>query len=199
MIKNILIIISFHTLMYAGFMDSVADVVKSTLGDDTEEVSTLKTSGLTEESESLLSKTLNVVQEVTGLTEEKESNALFDNEIFNDVASLIDLEKGESLGFPSVFGFNKKKEKKVFGSTLLGDTVLSDAKDLSTNIYKGFKYSGESTEFMSGVMYRSSKVYNGMFEVFDDSPLNIFEDEEEKEVSLFDLFDQGNTILDIFD
>ena len=116
-----------------------------------------------------------------------------------DIADMIDLEKGETLGLPSVFGINKKKKKKVFGSTILGNTILGDAKDTSTTFYRGFKRSGETTEFMSGVMYKSSKMYNDMFDMFDDSPLNVFDDKDEREPSVFDMFDKGNDVLDIFE
>ena len=134
--------------LHASFMDSIGDVVKSTLSDND------------------------------------------DNKMPEIQADMIDLEKGEIWGLPSVFGLNKKKQKKVFGSTILGDT-----KDATIGFYRGFNRTGESTEFMSGVMYKSSKMYNGMFEIFDDSPLNIFDDKDEREPSVFD---KGNDVLDIF-
>ena len=115
-----------------------------------------------------------------------------------EMADIIEFEKGDILGLPSVFGINKKKQKKVFGSTVLADTILGDAKDTGTGFYKGFKNTGESAEFMSGMMYNSSKVYNEMFHVFDDSVFNIFEDDED-EKSIFDVFEHGNEVLDIFD
>jgi hypothetical protein len=49
---------------------------------------------------------------------------------------------------------------------------------------------------MSGMMYKSSKVYNEMFHVFDDSVFNVFDDDES---SVFDVFEEGNEVLDIFD
>jgi hypothetical protein len=110
----------------------------------------------------------------------------------NNFYDTVGLEKGENLGMPSVFGLNKKKEEKAFGLELVGD-----AHDVGTFIYKGMKYSGTSAEFTSGMMYRSSKVYNTMFGMFDDSPFNIFEKEDEK--SVFDVFEGGNKVLDIFD
>ena len=82
---------------------------------------------------------------------------------------------------------------------MLGDTLLGDAKEMGTGFYRGFKRTGESTEFMSGVMYKSSRVYNEMFDIFDDSPLNVFDDKDEREPSVFDVFDKGNDILDVFD
>jgi len=59
------------------------------------------------------------------------------------------------------------------------------------------KYSGQSAEFASGMMYKSSKVYNTMFGMYEDSPFNFFEEEEE--ASIFDVFEGGNDILDMFD
>ena len=58
------------------------------------------------------------------------------------------------------------------------------------------EYSGESAEFFSGMMYYNSKMYNMMFGVFDDSPFNIFEEEE---TSVFDVFEQGNSLMDMFE
>ena len=104
----------------------------------------------------------------------------------------IGLEEGEYWGLPSVLGMNEKKEKISFGFN-----TFSDIKDMSGTFYKGFKHSGESAEFMSGVMYYNAKIYNTMFGMFDDSPFNIFEDEDEN--SIFDVFEKGNDILDIFD
>ncbi|MEA1879614.1 MAG: hypothetical protein U9N11_03100, partial [Campylobacterota bacterium] len=63
----------------------------------------------------------------------------------------------------------------------------------------GFKTSGESTEFMSGVMYKSSKMYNDMFNMYDDSPFNVFESDDDKDASILDAFTKGNEMLDIFD
>jgi hypothetical protein len=59
------------------------------------------------------------------------------------------------------------------------------------------KYSGTSAEFTSGMMYKSSKVYNTMFGMYEESPFNIFEEEDEK--SIFDVFEGGNSVLDMFD
>jgi len=253
MIRIILITIVLYGVGYAGFMDSIGDVVKSTLGDSEdkkipkiETVGTLgdnhknnslldgmlgsvkdtisgntkqsskndsilddlvtsakKTIGIKEEKKekesSILIDTVTAIKEVTGLKKIKQDNLLFDTGIMGDMADMIDLEKGEIWGLPSVFGLNKKTQKKVFGSTVLGETILGDVKDTSTTFYRGFKTTGESTEFMSGLMYKSSKIYNGMFEIFDDSPLNIFDDKDEREPSIFDIFDKGNDMLDILD
>jgi len=259
MIRIILITIVLSGVGYAGFMDSIGDVVKSTLGDSEDKkipkietvgtVETLgtqgdnhknnslldgmldsvkdtisgntkqsskndsilddlvnsakKTIGIKEEKKekesSILTDTVTAMKEVTGLKKIKKDNSLFDGGIMGDMADMIDLEKGETWGLPSVFGLNKKKQKKVFGSTVLGETILGDVKDTGTTFYRGFKTTGESTEFMSGMMYKSSKIYNGMFEIFDDSPLNIFDDKDEREPSIFDVFDKGNDMLDILD
>ena len=233
-LKIIILSLGLSTIIYADFMDSVGDIVKSTLSDDEEEMPEIKTVGTVEtlietkrkekndddslfdsvmdtvkntvgikkekhKKSSLVSKTITAMKEVTGLEKVKEDNSFFDGGIMGDMADMIDLEKGESFGLPSVFGLNKKKKTKVFGSTVLGDTLLGDAKDMSTGFYRGFKRTGESTEFMSGVMYKSSRVYNEMFDIFDDSPLNVFDDKDEREPSVFDVFDKGNDILDVFD
>jgi len=110
----------------------------------------------------------------------------------NSFYDTVGLEEGESWGMPSVFGFNQKKSEPLFGIKLLGDV-----QDSGKFMYKSMKYSGTSAEFTSGMMYRSSKMYNTMFGMFDDSPFNIFE--EEKETSVFDVFEGGNKVLDIFD
>lgn len=252
MMKIILMLCLLQGMIYADFMDSVGDVVKSALSDDEKEVPEVETVGTVEtisasqsdhkkdslldsvadtiglkkespkhddslldsmvdsvkdtmglkknkpkKSTSLIGNTVTAMKKVVGLKEE--DNAYFDDGIMADIANMIDLEKGETLGLPSVFGFNKKKKKKVFGSTLLGNTILGDAKDTSTTFYRGFKRSGETTEFMSGVMYKSSKMYNEMFDMFDDSPLNVFDDKDKREPSVFDMFDKGNEVLDIFE
>lgn len=142
---------------------------------------------------SFLDDTITSVKELAGMKESKED----EDGILSSISDMIELEEGESYGLPSVFGLNKKKEKKVFGSELLGDTFLGDIKDSGTSFYKGFKTSGESTEFMSGITYKSSKAYNKIIGVFDDSPLNVFDDEEES--SLLDVFGKGNSVLDMFD
>jgi len=265
MIKIILLLLGLHTIMSAGFMDSVGDVVKATLSDNEKEVPKVETVGTVEtllssetnheedslldsvadsvkdtiglkkdkpkpkddslldsmmdldgmvdsvkdtiglkkdkpkKKRSMIGKTVTAMKEVVGLENVEEDNSYFEEGIMADMADMIDLEKGETLGLPSVFGLNKKKKKKVFGSTILGDTILGDAKETSTTFYRGFKTSGESAEFMSGVMYKSSKMYNEMFDMFDDSPMNIFDDKDEREPSVFDMFDKGNDVLDIFE
>jgi len=234
MIKIFILMLALHTMLYSDFMDSVADIVKTTLSDDDKEdkfpevktvgtlmptdeknnrnddismldsvVDTVKdTIGIKKEKHtkhSIIGDAFTAMKEVSGLEKVEEDNSFFDGGILGDMADIIDLEKGESLGLPSVFGLNKKKKTKVFGSTVLGDTLLGDVKETSTSFYRGFKHTGESTEFMSGMMYKSSKVYNKMFEMFDDSPLNVFDDKDKREPSVFDVFDKGNEILDIFD
>lgn len=235
MIKIVLLLMGLHVAMYAGFMDSVGDVIKATLSDkddkkDISEVKTVKTvktlmtptkkdkdesllekmtddikkkigieKDKPQKEHSLFSKTVTAVKEAAGSEKAEEDNAYFDDGIMADIADMIELEKGERLGLPSVFGLNRKKSKKVFGSSVLGDTFLGDIKNTSTEFYRGFKRSGQSTEFMSGVMYKSSKIYNEMFDMFDDSPLNIIDDKDKRETSVFDVFDKGNEILDIFE
>ena len=275
MIRIILIMLVFTTFGYTGIMDSIGDVVKSTLGDDegtnipkvetvgtisvanggrkkkkddslfsglegmvddvkdsvedvTDSVGTVlgeekkkrpkpkkssmfddmlgevkSTIGIKEEKKkkksSFLKDTETSEKEAAGLKKVKQDNSLFDGGIMGEMADMIDLEKGETWGLPSVFGLNKKSQNKVFGSTVLGDTLLGDVKDASTGFYRGFKNTGESAEFMSGVMYKSSKVYNGMFGMFDDSMFNVFDDKDEREPSVFDMLGTGNSMLDMFD
>jgi hypothetical protein len=99
---------------------------------------------------------------------------------------------GMDLEMPSLFGSDKKEDDSFLSSTPLGAIM-----DTSTKFYQGAKYSGQSAQFMTGMMYNSSKMYNTMFGVFDDSPFNIFEEEEE--ASLFDVFEHGNSVMDMFD
>jgi hypothetical protein len=112
----------------------------------------------------------------------------------NDFYDTVGLDKGESWGMPSLFGLNAKKKKK---SSIFGLEFLGGLKDTGTSLHKGMKYSGQSAEFASGMMYKSSKVYNTMFGMYEDSPFNFFEEEEES--SIFDVFEGGNDILDMFD
>jgi len=102
-------------------------------------------------------------------------------------------KKEDSWSVSSLFGLSKHKEKK---SSLLNIGVLGDIKDTGNTIFKGMKYSGQTAEFSSGVIYKSSKMYNTMFGMFENSPFNVFE--EEKETSMFDVFEGGNRVLDIF-
>ena len=69
-------------------------------------------------------------------------------------------------------------------------------KDSGSMFYSGMKNSGQSAEMMSGMMYHNSRMYNKMFGMFDDSPLNIFEDE--KETSIFDFVEGGNSMMEMF-
>lgn len=235
MMKIFLLLLVFNSMIYAGFMDKVGDIVESTLSDNDNEIPIVQTVGTLsvktkkstkpedngdslldsmvssvkdaigikkkkkEKNKSIVEKILYTVKEVTGIEKAESDNLFFDGGILSDVADMIELEKGESLGLPSVFGFNKKRKKTVFGSTILGDTLLGDMKETSTSFYRGFKNTGESTEFMSGIMYKSSRMYNGMFEMFDKSPMNIFDDRDKREPSIFDMFDKGNSMLDMID
>lgn len=184
MIKIFLLLSVFYSVVDASFMDKVGDIVASTLSDNEDEIPEVKTVG-----------TLSVKTK-----KEKRSETLFLNsDVFESVVDLIDLKEGEHLGLPSVFGLNKKKEKRLFGSKVLGNSILGDMKDTTTRFYRGFKNTGESAEFMSGMMYKSSKMYNGMFQLFDESPMNIFDDKDKRKPSIFDLFDKGNDMLDMID
>ena len=104
---------------------------------------------------------------------------------------------GMDLELPSLFGSSSKKKESGMLDSVLGFGMLGDLRDTGTSMYKGAKYTGQSAQFMSGMMYNSSKMYNTMFGVFDDSPFNIFEEEEE--ASLFDVFEHGNSVMDMFD
>lgn len=126
------------------------------------------------------------------LEEEKKDEEYSFSGTLNDFYDTVGLEKGESWGMPAVFGFNEKKKK----SSLFGVEFLGGLKDTGTSIHKGMKYSGQSAEFASGMMYKSSKMYNMMFDMYEDSPFDFFEEEE---ASVFDVFEGGNTVLDIFD
>jgi len=104
---------------------------------------------------------------------------------------------GMDISMPDFLGFggSKKKESGIFDSvTDFG--YFGDVKDSASSMYKGAKYSGQSAEMMTGMMYNSSKMYNNMFGMFDDSPLNVFEEEEE--ASMFDVFEHGNSVMDMF-
>ena len=137
-----------------------------------------------------ITSSLSSIGETLGIEDEKEDTYSFSSTL-NHFYDTIGLDEGESWGMPSLFGFNEKKTKPLFGIGLLGDI-----EDMGTSMYKGMKYSGQSAEFTSGMVYKSSKIYNTMFGVFDDSPLNIFEDDDE--TSIFDVFEGGNSMLDMF-
>ncbi|GIU00572.1 hypothetical protein TSL6_10780 [Sulfurovum sp. TSL6] len=111
---------------------------------------------------------------------------------FNKSLSSFEDTIGMDLELPSFFGSTEKNDDSFLASTPLGTMM-----DTSTKFYQGAKYSGQSAQLMSGMMYNSSKMYNTMFGVFDDSPFNIFEKEEE--ASLFDVFEHGNSVMDMFD
>lgn len=116
------------------------------------------------------------------------------SDTLNSFYTTVGLEEGERWGMPSLFGFNEKKKKK---KSLFGIGILGDIRDTGNTIFKGMKYSGQSAEFSSGMIYKSSKMYNTMFGMFEDSPFNVFEDE--KETSVFDVFEGGNKVLDLFE
>ena len=138
-----------------------------------------------------ISSGLSSITQTLGLEEEEKNDDYSFSSTLNDFYETVGLDKGESWGMPSIFGFNEKKTTPLFGIGILGDM-----EDMGTSMYKGMKYSGQSAEFTSGMVYKSSKMYNTMFGVFDDSPLNIFE--EEDETSIFDVFEGGNSMLDMF-
>ena len=200
--KIILLIICSGLFLHAGFLDSIGEVVESTLSSDKLEtrsevttVGTLSTShGIRKhEDNNSMNNTIDVVNVAVKI---KKDNSYFGETIMDNMVNMIGLEADENLKIPSIFEFNVLKEKKVSESTMLDYGILDDIGELGTTLYRGLKYTGESTEFMSGVMYKSSKIYNNMFDVFDNSPFNIFDDKDKRNPSIFDVFNKGNSILD---
>lgn len=142
------------------------------------------------------------VKDTLGLEKKKKKKKKNDDfsfgETLTDFYETVGLEEGENWGLPSVFGFNEKKKARTFlGSKTLGSTFLGDVKDSGSMFYSGMKNSGQSAEMMSGMMYNSSRMYNNMFGMFDDSPLNFFEDDK-KETSMFDFVEGGNSMMEMF-
>ena len=125
------------------------------------------------------------------LEKEKKDDEFSFSGTLNDFYDTVGLEKGESWGMPAVLGFNEKKKK----SSMFGLGFLGGLKDTGMTIHKGMKYSGQSAEFASGMMYNSSKMYNTMFDMYEASPFDFFEEEE---ASVFDVFEGGNTVMDMF-
>ena len=138
-----------------------------------------------------ISSGISSITTTLGLSDDNNDDYSFSGTL-GDFYETVGLDEGESWGMPSVFGFNEKKKKSAFGLK-----ILDDIGDTGKFMYKGMKYSGTSAEFSSGMMYRSSKMYNTMFGMFDDSPFNVFEEEDES--SVFDVFESGNSVLDILD
>ena len=139
-----------------------------------------------------LTSGLTSISEKIGLKSKGKNKDYSFSDTLNDFYETVGLDEGESWGMPAFLGFNEKKKKPKFGLK-----ILDDVGDTGKFIFKGMKYSGTSAEFSSGMMYRSSKMYNTMFGMFEDSPFNVFEEEEES--SIFDVFEGGNKVLDIFD
>jgi len=146
-----------------------------------------KSSTMTEK----LSSGLSSISKTLGIDDDDDTYSFSGS--LGDFYDAVGLDEGESWGMPSMFGFNEKKKK----SSLFGFEFLGGLKDTGNTIHKGMKYSGQSAEFTSGMMYKSSKMYNTMFGMYEDSPFNVFEEEEE--TSIFDVFEGGNKVLDIFD
>lgn len=155
--------------------------------------------------ESYLDKRVNDVKESLNMEGDIQGEYSFSNTV-SDLKKTLHLDGDSSFGLPSfglpsIFGEKKKKkkEKSLFGIDIPGISIpgLGGVQDTGKSIYKGMKYSGESAELMSGMMYNSSKMYNTMFGLFDDSPFNIFEEEEED--SMFDFIQGGNSIMRMFE
>lgn len=147
-------------------------------------------STITEDISSEFSK----VTKKLGFSDDNDDDGYSFSGTLNSFYDTVGLDEGESWGLPSIFGFNEKKKKK---HDLFGIGILGGLQDTGNTIFKGMKYSGQSAEFSSGMIYKSSKMYNTMFGIFEDSPFNVFEDE--KETSVFDVFEGGNKMLDLFD
>ena len=141
-----------------------------------------------------VSSGISSISEKIGLKSKGKNDAYSFSGTLNDFYDTVGLDEGEDWGMPAFFGFNEKKKKK---KSKFGLKIFDDVGDTGTFMYKTMKYSGTSAEFSSGMMYRSSKMYNSMFGMFEDSPFNVFEEEEES--SIFDVFEGGNKVLDIFD
>ena len=137
---------------------------------------------------------LSTLKSTIGMGEKKKKDDGFS--LTNSLSTFGDTI-GMDLSMPSLFGAQSKKKESGILDSVMGIGFLGDIKDSGTSLYKGAKYSGQSAEMMSGMMYNSSKMYNTMFGVFDDSPFNIFEEEEE--ASIFDVFEHGNSVMDMFD
>ncbi|MDQ7084985.1 MAG: hypothetical protein Q9M36_08640 [Sulfurovum sp.] len=105
--------------------------------------------------------------------------------MFTNVSQTLGIEEKEEEASSDILSLLGLRQKTKTPS--LNIPVFTDIHDASTTLYQGMKYSGQSAQLMSGAMYNSSKVYNTMFELFDDSPFNIFEEEESD--SIFDVFD----------
>ncbi len=144
--------------------------------------------------ESILSEVERVGEKLGLSSSSKKGSSYSFGSTLNSFYKTVGLEEGENWGMPSLFGFNEKKKKK---RSLFGIGILGDIQDTGNTIFKGMKYSGQSAEFTSGMIYKSSKMYNTMFGMFEESPFNLFEEEEES--SVFDLLEGGNKVLDFFD
>ena len=136
------------------------------------------------------------IKSTLGMKSKKKDTGFFLTDSLSTFGDTIGMDIGIP-GMPDFLGFggSKKKESGILDS-VMGFGFLGDIKDTGTSMYKGAKYSGQSAEMMSGMMYNSSKMYNNMFGMFDDSPFNMFEEEEE--ASMFDVLEHGNTVMDMF-
>ena len=136
------------------------------------------------------------IKSTLGMESKKKDTGFFLTDSLSDFGDTIGMDIGIP-GMPDFLGFggSKKKESGIFDS-VMSFGYLGDIKDSATSMYKGAKYSGQSAEMMTGMMYNSSKMYNNMFGMFDDSPFKMFEEEEES--SMFDVLEHGNTVMDMF-
>ena len=136
-----------------------------------------------------MTKAVDVVKEEADIDAKWDDFSI--DKTMRDVKNSVDFEsEGESYGLPSVFGLNKKEDNTVLGSEMLGSV-----KSAGSGVYSGFKNSGTTAEFTTGMMYQNAKLYNTMFDMFDKSPFNVFGADEE-ESSMFDVMDMGNSLMD---
>jgi len=238
-------------ISYAGFMNGVEGLIKSTLSTKKknkfphiETVGTVSGGGSVSSVsfvDSVVTKVKKKVRKTLGAEEKSvlQKDSFFediidkakdtvglgkkDASMFSTVLTTVGIakkpKKEESM-LESVFstvkstmGIEKEKKKSVdfsltgmmssvtdtMGITKKDTSILGELKSSGTGVFTGFKNSGKAAEFMSGATYKSTKLYNKMFNVFSDSPLNIFEDKKKKETSVFDVFDTGNKLLDLWD
>ena len=192
---------------HKSLVDSVVRKIRTTIG--VEETTVLQDS-------SLFIDVVNKVEESMGFGKYN-NNSIFSN-VLTTVGVVKKPKKKHSIlhnvfsKVKTTMGLKKKKRKKDYSLMGMMGTVtdtmglteeekdtsfLGDIKSSTSGDFSGLQNTGKSAEFMSGVMYKSTKMYNNMFGMFSDSPLNIFEKKKEK--SIFDVFDTGNDMLDLWD
>ena len=191
-----------------------------------ETVSTISNAGAEDKETSYIDDIMNTVKEKTGLAKKKsvakEKNKSTLTTIIETMKESVGLEtkkKKDDSMFSSLLSTAKStigiKEKKsdtlsISGvkNTLLStvgmapkDTsVLGTIKSTTSSVFTSAKNTGKTTELMTGISYKGTKLMNKTVKAFEDSPLNIFESEKEKNSpSLGGVLDVGNSLLDLVD